>query len=121
MSVPLKEIQFVPGSWDTFLAVDTNGLVWFGKLSSAEDGRPVIDWEPVKGPPDGQQFSEGQKSFWDKMEQRLREAAKHSPNPDGTPLSLAEKVEPVAAATGGTVGSPPDDSLQDGEGDDTSH
>ena len=121
----LKEISVLTHEHETLLAIDDAGLLWYGKvltLTTDEGQRTnerVIDWQPIEGPPDGRHMSDRKRSFWENMEIKLREAAQDSPNPDGTPLSVAKKAEDDADDAGGETKGAPDDGVQDGEATDS--
>ena len=107
------------------LALDEAGLLWHGVVLAVKDdkGRAsndvVIDWKPINNPPDGRHLSDRQVSWWDKKEQEAREAAKSSPNPKGTPLSVAQEGEDVTEGAVTAPESPSDDRIEDGKGVDT--
>ena len=65
---------------DQVLALDDSGLIWFGKLEQIihkdKENERAIRWEPILGPPEGVHITEAKRSFWDRMETKLREAAK---------------------------------------------
>ena len=107
------------------VVVDEAGQLWHGTIGKLKDDRDrvtderVINWQPLLGPPDGVHITERKKSFWDRMEKKLREAAERFPDISGETVSLAQAGEIDAGATGESLQDSPDDSLQDGEGQDT--
>lgn len=63
---------------DQVLAVCTDDTLWVGEIIISDDAPPVVKWQPLNGPPDGE-FWNKVKPFWDRMEEKVKdEIANHN-------------------------------------------
>ena len=114
----LKQIEQM--QFGQVLALDDSGLLWFGQLKvlDPDEEDRVIEWQPIKGPPDGVHYSEAKLSFWDKMEKDARAIAKRTTDTSGEAVSLETSERSDASRAIEAVQASPDDDLEDGEGED---
>jgi len=117
------------------LALDVNGLIWFGRLRMLKkEVRPcphnndiddplqdrVIEWQPIQGPPDGVHFTEAKLTFWENMEKKAREIVKDNTDGSGETIPLETEERSDTRRSGDQVQGASDDDLEDGEGKDSS-
>jgi hypothetical protein len=68
ISDPVEGYMEIPPQGAEIMALDENGELWFGKVTTTDDDRRVIDWSPINGPKDGVGFTEPQLNFFDQWE-----------------------------------------------------
>ena len=66
---------------DLLLAVCTDDSLWVGRLETSDDHPPVVKWNPLNGPPDGEFWNKA-KPFWDRLEKKLRDEIENDYQPD---------------------------------------
>lgn len=108
----------IPPKSAEVLALDENGELWHGTLETTADERRVIDWSPVNTPKDGAAYSEPQLSFFDKWEKEAHERLQADAEASGETVSLETEKPDDTREISEEAESPPDDSVENGEGTD---
>jgi hypothetical protein len=75
------------------LGLDENGELWFGKVTTTDDDRRVVDWSPINGPKDGVGFTDPQMSFFDQWERDARKRINVDTTREDVPLADHAKDE----------------------------